>query len=384
MKKENPDLKKTAVFVGNNVALIKKAMYYYRSQGYEKALFDSKKTNYIGTSLGNEPDFFTNYEQATESIGFKFIEIPDEILYGHVDIDLGVVQTTTISGKIIYPSGKRNGQLSWAEDYKDAKYYESIEEFFKEYKVKDNDKKRYTFNVIKEDSVTTISKKGDGMPYYIVSMHPNTNRECYATGKGYSGDWSEDKSKAKKFLNFEQFVDEYEIPREDYYHYFCRPIMEEEEEGPQSLIETFFENAGFGKKKESDKVTSQAEGKPQTILQEAQSVVYGDRQADYGSVTENFNNVAKLWSVILKTDVSPRQVALCMVQLKIAREMNKPKRDNLVDICGYAACLEKMENEENQAMQNLFSVMDEVTNELTKYDAKGLSGVESMKKSFEK
>lgn len=85
-----------------------------------------------------------------------------------------------------------------------------------------------------------------------------------------------------------------------------------------------------------------------TILEEAQKVVYGDRQDDYGTVTENFNTIAKLWSVVLKTDVTPEQVGLCMVQLKVARQMYKPKRDNLVDGAGYFATIEKMENEKTK------------------------------------
>jgi hypothetical protein len=81
------------------------------------------------------------------------------------------------------------------------------------------------------------------------------------------------------------------------------------------------------------------------ILQEAEKAVYGDRQADYGTVTENFGTIAKLWSAVLKTEVTPEQVGLCMVQVKVARQMYKPKRDNLVDGAGYFATLEKMEDE---------------------------------------
>lgn len=84
-----------------------------------------------------------------------------------------------------------------------------------------------------------------------------------------------------------------------------------------------------------------------TILEEAQKVVYGDRQDDYGTVLENFNTIAKLWSGVLKVEVTAEQVGLCMVQVKVARQMYKPKRDNLVDGAGYFATLEKMENERN-------------------------------------
>ena len=83
----------------------------------------------------------------------------------------------------------------------------------------------------------------------------------------------------------------------------------------------------------------------QTILDEAKAAVYGDRQADYGGVRENFSNIARLWSVIAKTDITPEQVGLMLVALKIARQMFRPKRDNLVDGAGYFAALEKMEKE---------------------------------------
>jgi len=81
------------------------------------------------------------------------------------------------------------------------------------------------------------------------------------------------------------------------------------------------------------------------ILQEAEKAVYGDRQDDHGSVKENFATIAALWSVVLNTKVSAEQVGLCMVQVKVARQMFKPKRDNLVDGAGYFAIIEKMQNE---------------------------------------
>jgi len=86
-----------------------------------------------------------------------------------------------------------------------------------------------------------------------------------------------------------------------------------------------------------------------TILEEAQNAVYGDRQSDYGTVTKNFSTIAKLWSTVLGIEVTPEQVGLCMVQVKIARQMYKPKRDNLVDGAGYFATIEKMQNEKNES-----------------------------------
>lgn len=78
----------------------------------------------------------------------------------------------------------------------------------------------------------------------------------------------------------------------------------------------------------------------ETILQEAQRLVHGDRQADYGHPLDDFSKTALIWQVILGVPVTPEQVALCMVGVKISRECNKPKRDNRVDGCGYFATLD--------------------------------------------
>lgn len=90
--------------------------------------------------------------------------------------------------------------------------------------------------------------------------------------------------------------------------------------------------------------------KKQTILEEAQGAVYGDRQADYGTVTDNFQLIADYWNVTLKkkltAPVTPAEIGLCMVGVKLARQQFKAKRDNLVDIAGYAATLEKLQNGE--------------------------------------
>lgn len=72
-----------------------------------------------------------------------------------------------------------------------------------------------------------------------------------------------------------------------------------------------------------------------SIATEAVKLVTSDRQASYGHPSQNFGDTARLWSVILNTEVTAEQVALCMVQVKIARELHAPKRDNLVDAVGY-------------------------------------------------
>lgn len=80
------------------------------------------------------------------------------------------------------------------------------------------------------------------------------------------------------------------------------------------------------------------------VLLEARGLITGDRNQTYGSPTQNFQNTADLLNVQfrhkLKDGVlfTPTDVAVMMMQLKLARMVAQPKRDNFVDIAGYAAC----------------------------------------------
>ena len=84
----------------------------------------------------------------------------------------------------------------------------------------------------------------------------------------------------------------------------------------------------------------------QTILEEAMKCVGGPRRRDYGTPDENFGRIANLWNVHLKgklsKPVTPDDVAMMMIILKVARQANSPKRDNLVDIAGYAQCASEL------------------------------------------
>jgi hypothetical protein len=82
----------------------------------------------------------------------------------------------------------------------------------------------------------------------------------------------------------------------------------------------------------------------ENILQEADRLTSasGARPDDYGHPADNLTLTAALWAPILGVDVTAEQVALCMIQLKIAREMHRCGRDNLVDIAGWARTIERL------------------------------------------
>lgn len=74
-------------------------------------------------------------------------------------------------------------------------------------------------------------------------------------------------------------------------------------------------------------------------LKEALKIVTKDRQNAYGTPEDNFSCIAGLWSAFLSASITPQQVAVMMILLKIARAKATPSYwDNYVDIAGYAAC----------------------------------------------
>jgi hypothetical protein len=74
------------------------------------------------------------------------------------------------------------------------------------------------------------------------------------------------------------------------------------------------------------------------ILEEAMRITKGDRQAAYGPPDQDFQRTAAIWSALKGVEFEPREVALFMIALKLSRETHQRKRDNWVDIAGYARC----------------------------------------------
>jgi len=86
----------------------------------------------------------------------------------------------------------------------------------------------------------------------------------------------------------------------------------------------------------------------ETICQEADRVVSGEKRDSYGSVEQSFEAIAKAWNLLLHIDfIDAHDVAMMMIMLKVLRENHSAKRDNLVDICGYAKCASLLTNEGN-------------------------------------
>lgn len=91
---------------------------------------------------------------------------------------------------------------------------------------------------------------------------------------------------------------------------------------------------------------------PQEIADYAVSLVSGDRQNDYGHPLDDFTRAAKIWEAILGVPVTAEHVALCMVGVKIAREVNRQKLDNAVDGIGYFLTLTMVQQERAEREAN--------------------------------
>ena len=93
-----------------------------------------------------------------------------------------------------------------------------------------------------------------------------------------------------------------------------------------------------------------------TLLQDVQRIVQ-ERQNYYGSPLANFTEIAKRWSLTLKTPVTPAQVALCMIDLKISRlSYNSTHADSLLDIIGYAECFSQIQCAQTQRTEEQYEM----------------------------
>lgn len=93
------------------------------------------------------------------------------------------------------------------------------------------------------------------------------------------------------------------------------------------------------------------EFKKQSVLEEAHTIIYGDREKTYGHPSKNLQTIADMWTAyvhsasdgaLVDMAFTPEDVAVMMILVKTARLANNiTHRDSVVDICGYAALIER-------------------------------------------
>lgn len=85
------------------------------------------------------------------------------------------------------------------------------------------------------------------------------------------------------------------------------------------------------------------------ILQAAEKCVTGQREREYGSPENNFDIIAKFWSIYTGHLITAKDVGMMMALLKIARiKSGNATEDSYVDIAGYAAITGEIDTEEKE------------------------------------
>jgi hypothetical protein len=78
------------------------------------------------------------------------------------------------------------------------------------------------------------------------------------------------------------------------------------------------------------------------MLKHAATLI-AERRKTYGEPAAVLEVVAKRWSIALGHPVTPAQVAICLIDLKLARLGFDPKhQDSILDVAGYAALLHEV------------------------------------------
>ena len=73
-----------------------------------------------------------------------------------------------------------------------------------------------------------------------------------------------------------------------------------------------------------------------SILEEAQDIVYKNAGGhDYGSFDQNMQDACNFAMVMTGSMVTIDMAYAILIGLKLAREKQNHKRDNMVDVCGY-------------------------------------------------
>ena len=86
----------------------------------------------------------------------------------------------------------------------------------------------------------------------------------------------------------------------------------------------------------------------QDILHQVDGII-SERGINYGDPSESFTQIAEIWTTLLRSQLAPGQrlsasdVGLLMASLKIVRQSNTHKRDNLVDAIGYLTIVSRLE-----------------------------------------
>ncbi len=78
----------------------------------------------------------------------------------------------------------------------------------------------------------------------------------------------------------------------------------------------------------------------QTLLEATITTTMNNKP--YGSKKESFDKISKIASLLTGKNLTDKDCCLVLIALKLSRESNLHKDDNMVDLCGYAGILNEL------------------------------------------
>ena len=97
------------------------------------------------------------------------------------------------------------------------------------------------------------------------------------------------------------------------------------------------------RKDKMDVIFEEIKTENKSILSEAEEIVNGSRQSDYGDAANNFHRIANIVnSMYPQLNINAQQCCAVLMAVKLIREGFRHKRDNLVDLCGYAELMNRL------------------------------------------
>ena len=121
-----------------------------------------------------------------------------------------------------------------------------------------------------------------------------------------------------------------------------RPIFETAAKGTRDVIWLeVASNGGY----ETHSCSRDTVVREKSILEEAHKITREDRNKAYDEPVRNHEQIGRIASEILKKTITAKDVAIIQIATKLSRESFKHKRDNLVDLAGYAYVLSKIEGD---------------------------------------
>ncbi len=88
-----------------------------------------------------------------------------------------------------------------------------------------------------------------------------------------------------------------------------------------------------------------------SILEEAEELIHGTREKEYGHPKKNLQAVANMWEMYLyqkygsQFSINPEDVCWMMALLKMCRDFGGEKRDTVVDAAGYIGLIGRIRYE---------------------------------------